>query len=329
MITLGIDIGTSSVKVALLDDDDRVVASNSRPQPGHSEQDPQAWWQASCDALDTLKASHPVLLSEVAAIGLSGQMHGATLLDAAGAVAVGAVHAGDAFVTLGPSGVLWATTAHFAPNPARATHAFCHALPHTWHQMDVSLSAASCLVWWAGVCGQNEAAQLAEIDPGAALPNCWFAPYLSGERTPHNDSSVRGGFLGLDAGTPRAAMTLAVLEGVCHAMRDAQDALASAGSTLREADLIGGGARSPVWSQLLTDGLNLPLHGVADNEIGCALGAARLARVAAGETLANPRKPARLRSYSPQPQRAAEFTHRQAQWQRLYPMARNFARATR
>ena len=247
--------------------------------------------------------------------------------NAAGAVGVGAVHPGDAFVSLGTSGVLWATTASFAPNPARAVHAFCHAVPNTWHQMGVLLSAASALAWWASVCGRSEAELLAELDTNlSGASPVWFAPYLSGERTPHNDARVRGGFLGLAADTTRAQMTLAVLEGVAYAMRDAQQSLAGAGTTLAEASLIGGGARSPLWAQILADVLGISLHQVAESDIGCALGAARLARMAAGESIAVARAATRLRSFLPRASQVALHAQRHAHWQRLYPLARDFAR---
>jgi xylulokinase len=478
VITLGIDLGTSAVKALLLDDG-RLVATASapltvqRPRPGWSEQSPEQWWQATCDCLDALRAEQPRALRAVRAIGLSGQMHGATLVDAqdtvlrpcilwddgrsapfcapleraaprlrsltgnpampgftapkllwvrehepalfgriakvllpkawlrwklsgehveemsdasgtlwldvaqrrwapellaacglqldhmprlvegteaagtlrpewvvrwgfdappllaggagdnaAGAIGVGAVSAGDAFLSLGTSGVLWATTARFAPAPEPAVHAFCHALPNTWHQMGVLLSAASCLSWWAGITGLSEEALLAEVAPAnAESPGCWFAPYLSGERTPHNDTAVRGGFLQLGAGTGRAAMTRAVLEGVAYAFRDARDALASAGTHLASADLIGGGARSPAWSQLLCDVLNMPLHQVAGSQHGCALGAARLARAAVDGERVFP-KPERLRSFEPDPHAARRHDESHARWQQLYGLAR-------
>jgi xylulokinase len=484
VITLGIDIGTSGVKVALVGEDDRVIGSSSqplhvrRPQPGFSEQAPEDWWTATCDALDELHARHPAELADTAAIGLSGQMHGATLLDAAGAVlrpcilwndgrsdvecaelerdwpalrditgniampgftapkllwvrkhqpelfarvakvllpkaylrlrlgggyvedmsdasgtlwldvgrrcwseaalaacglrldqmprliegsevagelsaelvarwgfrrapliaggagdnaagavGVGAVHPGDAFVSLGTSGVLWATTAHFAPNPARAVHAFCHAVPGTWHQMGVLLSAAASLAWWSSVTGRGEPDLLAEIDPAGTDPSpAWFAPYLSGERTPHNDTRVRGGFLGLAGDTTRAQLTQAVLEGVAYALKDAQQALAGAGTVLTEAALIGGGARSPLWAQIIADVLGMTLHQVAESDIGCALGAARLARMAAGDSIAVARPAHRLRSFAPRAAQTALHHERHAHWQRMYPLARDFAR---
>ena len=247
--------------------------------------------------------------------------------NAAGAVGLGAIAAGDAFVSLGTSGVLWATTAAYAPAPARAVHAFCHALPGTWHQMGVLLSAAASLAWWAGVTGKPEAELLGELGADPTPSTCWFGPYLNGERTPHNDADVQGGFAGLTGGTTRQDMTLAVLEGVAYAMRDAQQALASAGTTLREADIIGGGARSALWCQIMADVLGITLHQVAESEIGCALGAARLARLAAGDPLSALGKPARLRSYVPRPERSAEHARRHAHWQHLYPALSSFAKA--
>ena len=243
--------------------------------------------------------------------------------NAAGAVGVGAVAAGDAFVSLGTSGVLWATTAGFAPAPQQGVHAFCHALPGLWHQMGVQLSAAASLAWWAQACGVGEAQLLDELDQARPAPvSCWFLPYLSGDRTPHNDSTVRGGFLQVSADTGRAAMTQAVLEGVAFALRDSRDALASAGTVLREADLLGGGARSPRWSQVLADVLGLPLHRIEGGEHGCALGAARLARTAAGGE-PHYAKPPRLRSFEPDPRRAAFYDEAHGRWRTLYTLARD------
>jgi xylulokinase len=484
VITLGIDLGTSSVKLALVDDGDHVIGASHRPlvvhrpQPGFSEQDPADWWSATCQGLDELQAMHRAALAETAAIGLSGQMHGATLIDAggatlrpcilwndgrsdvecaelerdwpalrqvtgnvampgftapklcwvrkhepelfarvakvllpkawlrwklsgeyaedmsdasgtlwldvgarrwsdealaacglqrgqmprlvegnavagelagefvrrwgfrraplfaggagdnaAGAVGVGAVNPGDAFVSLGTSGVLWATTARFTPNPARGVHAFCHAVPDTWHQMGVLLSAAASLSWWASVCGRDESHLLAELDPQTLEPSpVWFAPYLSGERTPHNDARVRGGFLQLAGDTTRAQLTLAVLEGVAYAFRDAQQALAASGTQLHEAALIGGGARSPLWAQILADVLGLVLYQVAESDIGCALGAARLARMAAGDPIDVARPAQRLARFAPRAELAQRHAERHRQWQRLYPLARDLAR---
>jgi xylulokinase len=205
-------------------------------------------------------------------------------------------------------------------------HAFCHAVPGTWHQMGVLLSAAASLAWWAAVSGRHEPELLNEIDPATITSPVWFAPYLSGERTPHNDTRVRGGFLGLAGDTTRAHLTLAVLEGVAYALKDAQQALTDSGTVMSEAALIGGGARSPLWAQIIADVLGISLHQVAESEIGCALGAARLARMAAGESIAIARPATRLRTFTPRSDRVERHALRHARWQRLYPMARDFAR---
>jgi len=484
MITLGLDQGTTALKLALVGDDDTVYASASRaltvqrPAPGHSEQDPQAWWRAACEGLDELRDRVPQALSETVAMAISGQMHGATLIDeqghtlrpcmlwndgrsqaecaeleaawpglrqvtgniampgftapklqwlrkhepdvfariakvllpkawlgwrfsgacveemsdasgtlwldvaqrrwsdaalaacglfeaqmprlvegsaaaaelsaectarwgfkrppllaggagdcAAGAVGVGAVQAGDAFISLGTSGVLWATTAGFAPNPERAVHAFCHAVPNTWHQMGVLLNAASSLAWWAGVCGVPEAQLVAEAQAldqvaGSTAHGPLFAPYLAGERTPHNNAALRGGFARLSPETNRAAMTQAVLEGVAYALRDCQQALAGGGTTLREATVVGGGARSAHWVQTLADVLAIPLHQVAESEHGGALtgaiGAARLARMAAGAGLEVARAPKRLRTFEPRAAAVQQHAEQHSVWQRLH-----------
>src|SRR5690606_9530860 len=130
--------------------------------------------------------------------------------NAAGAVSLGAVRPGDAFISLGTSGVLWATTAGFAPNPSQAVHAFCHCLPDTWHQMGVILSAAACFAWLAKTLGAPERDLLRDMPNTPARPSpVLFAPYLSGERTPHNDPAIRGAFIGLDHESSRADLVQA------------------------------------------------------------------------------------------------------------------------
>ena len=420
-----------------MDGAQRVVGSASaplqvsRPAPGHSEQDPEAWWQAMLSAVDTLHRDHPAELAVVQGIGLSGQMHGAVLLDAAGdvlrpailwndvraaaecaqlerdfpelrqvagniampgftapkllwvrahepsifaqtrkvllpkawvryrltgemleemsdasgtlwldvgardwsdaalaatglsrkamprlvegnapadtlypalaarwgmarppllaggagdnaagAVGLGAIRPGDAFVSLGTSGVLFATTDGFRPYPQAAVHAFCHALPDTWHNMGVTLSAADSLAWWAGIAGRTEAELLDEVPMPSAPSPALFLPYLGGERTPHNDGALRGAFAGLSHETDRAALTQAVLEGVAFSLRDCLDALTASGTRVTQADVIGGGSRSRVWIAVIAAALGIPLHRLAAGEHGGAFGAARLARMA-------------------------------------------------
>jgi xylulokinase len=206
--------------------------------------------------------------------------------NAAGAVGVGVIEPGQAFLSLGTSGVYFVAGARFAPNPQRAVHAFCHCLPQTWHQMSVILSAASCLSWVAGITGAvSEAALLEEIAAADRDPGVIFLPYLSGERTPHNDPHATGLFCGLTHATSRADLGRAVLEGVAFAFVDAQDALRDAGTEIGSVSVIGGGARSAVWGRILASALDRPLRYHGGGDVGPAFGAARLARLAVtGET---------------------------------------------
>lgn len=202
--------------------------------------------------------------------------------NAAGAVGIGAVTRGQAFVSLGTSGVYFVCNASFSPNPGRAVHAFCHCLPGTWHQMSVILSAASCLTWVTKVTGaRDEAALLEEVEAaGFEGGNVIFLPYLSGERTPHNDPNARGVFFGLTHDTDRAALGRAVLEGVAFAFLDGQDALLAAGADIGQVSIIGGGARSSSWARILASALGRPLTYHSGGAMGPAYGAARLARLA-------------------------------------------------
>ncbi len=445
---LGIDIGTSEVKALLLDEAHRVVATTgaplgiSRPHPGHSEQQPNDWWQATQTALADLNRAEPAAYKNVKAIGLSGQMHGAVLLDvhnkvlrpailwndtrasleceqmmaalpalpqlagslvmpgftapkvkwlqkhepaaferiakvllpkdyvrlqltgehvsdlsdasgtawldvekrdwsdallqltgltrqhmprlvegsapggrltadaakilglnpgivvaggggdnAASAVGMGAVEAGQGFLSLGTSGVLFVVTPTYQPNAASATHAFCHAVPGKWHQMSVMLSAASCLTWATQLLGASSEAELEAkasalpMNERATAPV--FLPYLSGERTPHNSASVRGSFHGLSHDTNAAALACAVMEGVTFGLHDGLRALQAAGSKVHRLSLVGGGARSAFWAQQLASSLNIEIVTHGASAAGGALGAARLAWLALGADIAH------------------------------------------
>ncbi len=435
---IGIDLGTSAVKVLLVDSEQRIVDQESvsldvqRPHPLWSEQDPEAWWTATDAALGALRERCGKEFAAVRGIGLSGQMHGATLLDgdgkvlrpailwndgrsvaqcgelerrearsraitgnlampgftapkliwvedhepdifrrtkrillpkdylrwrlsgeyasemsdaagtlwldvgarnwseamleathldlghmpelyegsaatgtlspelaarwgmepgvviaggggdnAAGAVGVGVVSPGQAFLSLGTSGVLFVVNEAFTPNPERAAHAFCHALPERWHQMSVILSAASCLSWAASALGaESESALLGEVEARSASSEVLFLPYLSGERTPHNDAHAKGVFLGLTHESDRAELGRAVLEGVAFAFADGLDVLLDAGAAIDQISVIGGGARSALWGEILAAALRRPLRYHVGGEYGGAFGAARLARLA-------------------------------------------------
>ncbi|MCC0029784.1 MAG: xylulokinase [Brucellaceae bacterium] len=434
----GIDLGTSSVKVLLIGADQGIVASASspltveRPHAGWSEQDPAAWISATEAAFDALKRDHGKALAAVKGIGLSGQMHGATLVDEAGkalrpcilwndvrshkearaldsdpafrrisgnivfpgftapklvwvkenepehfdktakvllpkdylrlwltgdyisemsdsagtswldtaarawsdtlleasgmraeqmpalvegsepggelrgelaarwgmdgpvvvaggggdnaasAIGMGVVHAGSAFVSIGTSGVLFAANDAYLPNPQSAVHTFCHALPGKWHQMGVILSATDALNWYCGVIGEDAAALTGQMGEGLRAPaNVTFLPYLSGERTPHNDAAIRGAFIGLEHETSRDVLTQSVLEGVAYAFRDSQEALRAAGTELQRVLAVGGGSQSLYWLRLIATVLDIPVDVPADGEFGAAFGAARLGLLAA------------------------------------------------
>lgn len=201
--------------------------------------------------------------------------------NAAGAAGVGVVGDGDALLSLGTSGVIFVATRDFRPNPARAVHAFCHCLPDLWHQMSVHLSAASCLDWAAAAMGVDVPAllMLAEQSGPASGPEL-FLPYLSGERTPHNDPAVRAAFLRMGNETGPGQLAAAVLEGVAFAHADGLDALREAGTDVAALSVIGGGARSRHWGRILASVLDVRLDYLEGGEVGPALGAAKLAQIA-------------------------------------------------
>jgi xylulokinase len=198
--------------------------------------------------------------------------------NAAAACGVGALGEGDGFVSLGTSGVLLAARDGFAPMPDSAVHTFCHAIPGAWYQMGVTLAATDCLNWLAGITTCDAATLTGELGDQITPPGpLRFLPYLSGERTPHNDSTVRGAFVGLDIAQGRSDLTRAVLEGVTFALRDSLEALKSTGAHLDRVLAIGGGAQSRYWCELLATTLNLPVDLPQQGAFGAALGAARLA----------------------------------------------------
>jgi xylulokinase len=202
--------------------------------------------------------------------------------NAASAVGMGVIEPGQSFLSLGTSGVLFVVTDRFRPNPEKAAHAFCHCLPGRWHQMSVMLSAASALDWVAQLTGESDLQRLVAAAQARGLRRTtpYFLPYLSGERTPHNDAHARGVFFGLDSQTVPADLALAVLEGVALAFADGVDVLLENGGGVSEISVTGGGARFGYWGQLLAAALNRPLTYRLGSEIGAAMGAARLARLA-------------------------------------------------
>lgn len=478
---LGLDLGTSGVKALLMDADQKIIGSGhgsldvSRPHHGWSEQDPADWIRATEEAIAELKAAHPNELAAVRGIGLSGQMHGATLLDASGKVlrpcilwndtrsfaeaaaldadprfrkitgnivfpgftapklawvkanepdvfarvakvllpkdylrfwlageyisemsdsagtswldvaarrwspellaatglgtehmpslvegteragmlrgelaskwgmgqavtiaggagdnaasacGMGTVRPGAAFVSLGTSGVLFAANGAYLPNPESAVHTFCHALPNAWHQMGVILSATDSLNWLSTISGKDAAELTGELGDDLRAPSgVTFLPYLSGERTPHNDAAIRGSFTGLAHEIDRAGLTQAVLEGVAFAFRDSLEALAKAGTSLTRVTAIGGGSRSRYWLKSIATALGLPVDLPADGDFGAAFGAARLGLIAAESV--DPHQvctlPATAETIEPVATLAGAYDEAYQRYRKLYPAIR-------
>jgi len=475
---LGIDVGTSAVKAILVDERQAAVAEAdiplqvSRLHDLWSEQEPEAWWQAVQSALEQIRAARPDGFADVSGIGLSGQMHGAVLLDenncplrpailwndgrsfreaqelgarhpdlshtmgvipmpgftapklvwlarhepetfravrkimlpkdyirfkltgavvtemsdaagtwwldeakrdwsdealsvtglsrdhmpslvegsqasgvvqaeiarqwglrgdvvvaggagdaAAGAVGLGAIEDGSAFISLGTSGQLFVTTQDFSPAPDALVHSFCHAVPGRWFQMAAMLNAASCLAWAADLLKRDIGELLQEAEAGYRQPSpVLFLPYLAGERTPHNDPYARGVFFGLSPQTRQADLVQTVLEGVAFSFADAKQCLEQAGTSLTYAGMIGGGSRSVFWARIFASVLDIPMVRYRGSDKGPAFGAARLARIAAtGET---PEEvctaPSVLETIEPEPQLVELYRPRIEAFRSLY-----------
>lgn len=208
--------------------------------------------------------------------------------NAAAAVGIGAINPGEGILSLGTSGVLFVVTDRLVTKPERVLNAMCHALPHRWHVMGVTLSAASALSWFASLIGRGHEigdlirdSEAFSRDASRRAHAPIFIPYLTGERTPHNDPEAHGIFAGLRAEHDAVAMAYAVMEGVGFCFADHFDILSDAGITLKNCLLVGGGARSDFWGQMLADIVNFPLDLPEGAELGGAFGAARLAMLAA------------------------------------------------
>ncbi len=478
---LGIDLGTSGLKLLLLDAQHHVHASVDapitlqRPHPTWSEQNPAEWWQALEAAVAQLRSAAPEAWRQVRAIGLSGQMHGAVVLNdrlevlrpailwndgrsgaqclelehlvpqsrqitgnlampgftapkllwikeheahifkgiekvllpkdwlhlqltgecvsdmsdasgtlwldvgqrcwsepmlaacglnvshmprlvegsqpsgtllaalnerwglpanvmvaggggdnAASAVGVGAAKPGQGFVSLGTSGVVFLVSDVYRPAPELAVHAFAHALPGRWHQMSVMLSAASAFGWVTQLTGSvNEAelaARVAELSPVRQAAAPLFLPYLSGERTPHNNPNASGVFIGLRSEHTAADLGYAVMEGVTFGLMDGLRAMGQSEPSGVQLALVGGGARSDVWAQMLSSGLGCPLERSDTAHAAAALGAARLAWLAdegAEEEVCQPLPVAQ--AFAPDAAQSQLLAGRYTRFQALYP----------
>ena len=239
--------------------------------------------------------------------------------NAASGIGMGVVRAGQAFVSLGTSGVLFAACDSYRPDANSSVHTFCHAIPETWHQMGVILSATDSLNWYAGVTGRKAGDLTADLDvlqqPGRAM----FLPYLGGERTPHNDAKMRGALIGISHQTDVAAGTRAVIEGVTFAVRDCFDALSATGTRFDSLIAVGGGSRSDYWLSAIATALNIPIQIPEAGDFGGAFGAARLAMMSVtdgGLALATP--PAIAREVNPVADLIEPFSVAHERYKRSY-----------
>lgn len=243
--------------------------------------------------------------------------------NAAGAIGVGIVEANQAMLSLGTSGVYFAVSEGFLSQPESAVHSFCHALPNRWHLMSVMLSAASCLDWAARLTGlDNVPALIAAAEQANEEADVvWFLPYLSGERTPHNNPQAKGVFFGLTHQHGPAELARAVLEGVGYALAEGMDVVHSCGISPQSVTLIGGGARSPWWRQMLADISGQTLDYRTGGDVGPALGAARLAQIALspGKALASflPQLPLE-QQHQPNNARHQLYTERRKVFKQIY-----------
>ncbi|WP_242167749.1 MULTISPECIES: xylulokinase [unclassified Pseudomonas] len=206
------------------------------------------------------------------------------------AVGIGAINAGDGFITLGTSAAIVAITDHAAGNPASAVHSFCHALPNRWYTMGAMLAGASCLRWVTRLTGSQDEQTLLDqvqaqlpITQPVPLDTPLFLPYLAGERTPHNDPLLRGGFMNLGHDCTPAMLGYAVMEGVAFGLLDALHAVQSAGASVGACALVGGGARSEYWAQLLANILQRQIFTLQGSELSACIGAAKLGLLSIGQ----------------------------------------------
>ena len=198
--------------------------------------------------------------------------------NAAAACGVGIMQEGQGFVSLGTSGVLLTARDAYTPLAQSAVHTFCHAIPKTWYQMGVILSATDSLNWLSSVTGKSPIELSESLTQKINGPSSEkFYPYLSGERTPLNDAHIRGGFVGLSTNSNQTKLTQAVMEGVAFALLDCMEVLKKAGPCPDQLLAIGGGSHSRFWLETIAATLNKAIACPIDGEYGAAMGAARLA----------------------------------------------------
>ena len=205
--------------------------------------------------------------------------------NAASAAGLGIIEETQSFISLGTSGVFFTPNSNFLSNTKDAVHSFCHCLPNKWHLMSVMLSASNCLDWICSITGASidqalQNAEMFSIKKDNILNAPYFLPYMSGERTPHNDPHVRGSFHYLKTATNQAALQYAVVEGVSFGILDGVNSIKSVNKNFDDIFMVGGGSRSSFWLELLASIINHNLSVCEQSEFGAALGVARLAMFA-------------------------------------------------
>ena len=243
---------------------------------------------------------------------------------AAGAVGAGSVKPGQTTIAIGTSGVVFTTTAGYSPEKDGRLHTFCHAIPGTWHQMGVMLSAAGSLQWYRDTLCPGVSFEALTAEAATAPIGCEgliFLPYLTGERTPLCDAKARGGFIGLTRMHTRAHLTRAVLEGICLGLSESLALIRAAGTKVSEATATGGATRSDLWMQILADTCNAKIILRTGADAGPALGGARLALVGAcGVKLATACAPGPIeKTFAPDAKRVKAYAAVRTHFLALYP----------
>ncbi len=244
---------------------------------------------------------------------------------AAGALGAGVIREGQALISLGTGALIFTPTAACRPAVDSLVHAFRHALPDLWYQMAAMLNGGSVLAWAATLCGKSPAETAAAVEAAYAGPgDLLFLPYLTGERTPHNDPHARGVLMGLGPKTGGLAIAQAAMEGVAFTLAQAASLLSGSGAKLLEISIQGGGAKSLLWTRIIAALLEKPLIRRKDQGAGPAFGAARLARMAAtGEPApAVCAPPEILDEIAPEPALTAAYAPLYARFRGLYPLLR-------
>lgn len=243
--------------------------------------------------------------------------------NAAAAVGTGTVSDGMCNISLGTSGTIFISSEEFGVDKNNALHAFAHADGH-YHLMGCMLSAASCNKWWMDdIIGTSDYKEEQAAITGLGENHVYFLPYLMGERSPHNDPNARGTFIGLSMDTTRAQMTQAVLEGVAFAIRDSFEVAKSLGGHIERTKICGGGAKSPLWKEIMANILNIKVD-VIESEEGPALGGAILAAVGCGEYASVEDAASKLvkviDTVEPTPSIAAKYEEKYKKFAQIYPV---------